>query len=111
VGYLDNAQKPIVCGVNGIALGGGTELALLTDILVCSEDARFGLPELKLGLIPGLGGTQRFPRIVGKSNAMKYILTSDVISAQRAYELGVVSDVFKKEELHQKTLQLATQIS
>jgi enoyl-CoA hydratase/carnithine racemase len=66
---------------------------------------------MKLGLIPGIGGTQRFPRIVGKSNAMRYILTGDMVPAQRAYELGIVSDVFKKEELHQKTLHLATQIS
>jgi enoyl-CoA hydratase/carnithine racemase len=100
-----------VCGVNGVALGGGAELALLTDVLVCSEEARFGLPELKLGLIPGIGGTQRFPRAVGKANAMRYILTSDLLPAQRAYEMGIVSDIFKKEELHQKTLHLATQIS
>ena len=66
-------------------MGGGAELALLTDILVCSEEARFGLPELKLGLIPGIGGTQRFPRTVGKANAMKYILTSDLLPATRAY--------------------------
>jgi enoyl-CoA hydratase len=61
------------------------ELALLTDVLVCSEEARFGLPELKLGLIPGIGGTQRLPRIAGKVNAMRYILTSEFIVAKRAY--------------------------
>lgn len=73
-----------MCGVNGVALGGGMELALLTDVLVCSEEARFGLPELKLGLIPGIGGTQRLPRLIGKSNAMRYILTSDFIPAKKA---------------------------
>lgn len=86
-----------MCGVNGVALGGGAELALLTDVLVCSEDARFGLPEVKLGLIPGIGGTQRFARSVGKYNAMRYILTGDLIPAQKALEFGLVSEVFKKE--------------
>lgn len=77
-------------------MGGGFEMALLTDILVCADNARFGLPELKLGLIPGIGGTQRLTKIVGKINAMKYILTSEFIPAKRAYELGIVSDVFAK---------------
>ena len=86
-------------------------MALLTDILVCADNARFGLPELKLGLIPGIGGTQRLTKIVGKINAMKYILTSEFIPAKRAYELGIVSDVFAKEELHDKTLDIARQIS
>ena len=66
-------------------------MALLTDIIVAADNARFGLPELKLGLIPGIGGTQRLTRTVGKSNAMRYILTSDFIPAKRAYELGIVS--------------------
>lgn len=79
-----------------MALGGGFEMALLSDIIVCADNARFGLPELKLGLIPGIGGTQRLTRIAGKINAMRYILTSDLIPAQRAYELGLVSDVFPK---------------
>lgn len=109
--YSGRTTKPIISGVNGVALGGGFEMALLTDILVCSDNARFGLPELKLGLIPGIGGTQRLTRIVGKINAMKYILTSDFIPAQRAYEMGIVSDVYPKEELHLKTLELARVIS
>lgn len=79
-------------------------MALLTDIVVCADNARFGLPELKLGLIPGIGGTQRLARIAGKMNAMRYILTSEFIPAQRAYELGIVSDIYPKAELHAKTL-------
>jgi enoyl-CoA hydratase/carnithine racemase len=71
-------------------------LTLLTDIIVAADNARFGLPELKLGLIPGIGGTQRLTRIIGKTNAMRYILSSDLIPAQRALDLGIVTDVFPK---------------
>lgn len=97
--------------MNGVAFGSGCQMALMGDIVVCSEDAVFGLPELRIGLIPGLGGTQRLARIAGKVNAMRYILTSDSITAQRAYELGMVSDIFPREQLHLKTLDMARVIS
>lgn len=82
---LTNLKKVLIGGVNGVALGGGLELALFTDILICSEEARFGLPELKLGLIPGMAGTQRLAKIVGRTLANRYILTSDFFDASRAY--------------------------
>ena len=71
-------------GVNGVALGGGLEVVLASDIVVAASDARIGLPEMRLGLIPGLAGTQRFAKLAGKNNAMRYILTSDFLNAQQA---------------------------
>lgn len=76
-----SVRKPIVCGCNGVSLGGGLELALFSDIIICSEEARFGLPELKLGLIPGIGGTQALAKLIGRTNAMRYILTSENFNA------------------------------
>jgi enoyl-CoA hydratase len=106
------SKKPIIAGVNGLALGGGFELALLCDVILCSKDAQFGLPEVKLGLIPGIGGTQRFPKVVGKYTAMRYILTGDLIPADRALQLHLVSEVHPDlETLHKEAKALGSRIA
>ena len=88
---LERMGKPVVAAVNGYALGGGMELALACHLRVASDKARFGLPEVKLGIIPGYGGTVRLPRIVGRGRALELILTGEMISAERAHEMGLVN--------------------
>jgi enoyl-CoA hydratase len=96
---LERMGKPVVAAVNGYALGGGMELALSCHLRVASENARFGLPEVKLGIIPGYGGTVRLPRIVGRGRALELILTGEMIDARRAYEIGLVNRVVASDEL------------
>jgi len=96
---LENMPKPVVAAVNGFALGGGCELAMACHLRVASETAQFGLPEVKLGLIPGYGGTQRLPRLVGRGIATEMILTADYVPAQRAYETGLVNRVVPQAEV------------
>lgn len=108
---LENLTKPTIAAVNGFALGGGCELSMACDIRVASEKAKFGQPEVGLGITPGFGGTQRLPRIVGLSNAMELILTAKTISAAQAKELGLVSHVYAPEELMDKALELANAIA
>ena len=99
---LENLSKPVIAAVNGFALGGGCELAMSCDIRIASEKAKFGQPEVGLGITPGFGGTQRLPRIVGISKAMELILTAKVIGAAEAKEIGLVSQVYAPEELMDK---------
>jgi enoyl-CoA hydratase len=103
--------KPVIAMINGFCLGGGCELAMSCDIRVASEKARFGQPEIKLGLIPGGGGTQRLPRLVGLGNALRLILSGDMIGAAEAKEIGLVEMVFSADELRAKTLELAERIA
>jgi enoyl-CoA hydratase len=95
---LERMGKPVVAAVNGYALGGGMELALACHLRVASEKARFGLPEVKLGIIPGYGGTVRLPRIVGRGRALELILTGEMVGADRALEMGLVNKVVAPEE-------------
>lgn len=97
--YIANFPKPIIAAVNGYALGGGLELALAAHIRIASENARFGLPEVTLGLIPGYGGTQRLPELIGKGRAIEMIVTADMIDSQRALSYGLVNSVVSQDEL------------
>lgn len=103
--------KPVIAMINGFCLGGGCELAMSCDLRVASDRARFGQPEINLGLIPGGGGTQRLPRLVGLGQAMRLILTGDMIGAEEALRLGLVELVVPHEDLRTKTLELAGKIA
>lgn len=108
---IENLKKPVIAAVNGFALGGGLELAMACHIRYASENAKLGLPEVTLGLIPGYGGTQRLPKLVGKGLANEMIFSAKMISADRAKETGLVNEVFSQEELLSKTKELAQAIS
>ena len=108
---MERFSKPFVAAVNGYALGGGCELAMLADIVIAGDTAKFGLPELRLGLFPGLGGTQRFIREVGKSVAMKVILAAEFIDAEEAHRLGLVAEVVPAAETISRATALATKIA
>ena len=107
---LENFPKPVIAAVNGFALGGGCELSMACDIRLASEKARFGQPEVGLGITPGFAGTQRLPRIVGVSKAMELILTAKTIKADEAKAIGLVSEVYPAEELMPKAMELAQAI-
>lgn len=96
---IELSRKPIIAAVNGFALGGGCELALACHLRVVSENAKFGLPEVKLGIIPGYGGTLRLPRIVGKGRALELMLSAEMIDAQEAYRIGLANRVVPQAEL------------
>ena len=108
---LENFPKPVIAAVNGFALGGGCELSMACDIRLASEKAKFGQPEVGLGITPGFGGTQRLPRLVGTARAMELILTARHINAARAREIGLVSEVYPPEDLMDKALELAGAIA
>lgn len=108
---IEEMTKPVVAAVNGYALGGGCELAMACHLRVASENAIFGQPEVNLGILPGYGGTQRLPRLVGRGIALELILTGERISAQRAYEIGLANRVVTQEELLETSKKLILAIS
>jgi enoyl-CoA hydratase len=103
--------RPVIAAVNGFALGGGCELAMACDIRLASEKAKFGQPEINLGIIPGYGGTQRLSRLVGRGKAMELILTGNMMDAAEAYRIGLVNEVYTPEELMDKAFELAKMIN
>jgi enoyl-CoA hydratase len=108
---IEDCPKPVIAAVNGFALGGGCELALACHMRVASENAKFGLPEVTLGLIPGYGGTQRTTQLIGKGKAFELILTGDMISAPEALEAGLVNHVVIKAELIPKATEILKKIA
>lgn len=108
---IEEFEKPVIAAINGVALGGGLEIALCCDIRIASEGARFGLPEIKLGVIPAAGGTQRLPRLIGEARAKELILTADLVDAETALRFGIVSRVLPQTELITEALQLAQRIA
>ncbi len=108
---IDSFPKPVIAMVNGFCLGGGNELALACDLRVCSPKAKFSQPEINLGIMPGGGGTQRLPRLIGEGRSMEIMLTGDMIDAETAYKFGLVNHVYEVEELEAKTMELAATIA
>ena len=104
---LEASRLPVVAAVNGFALGGGCEIALACDLRICSANARFGQPEIKLGLIPGWGGTQRLPRLVGRGRALEMLLTGEQVDSARALAWGLVTRVVPPADLRREALVLA----
>jgi enoyl-CoA hydratase len=104
-------KKPIIAAVAGFALGGGCELAMACDMIIAAENSKFGQPEIKLGIMPGAGGTQRLPRLIGKNLAMEMVLTGDFISASEAYRIGLVNKVVPTELLMYEAEKLANSIA
>jgi enoyl-CoA hydratase len=107
---VENLGKPVIAAINGFALGGGCETAMACTIRVASEHAKFGQPEVKLGLIPGGGGTQRLPRLVGKGRALQIILSGEIISAQEAYRIGLVNEVVPAADVITRAVAILNQI-
>lgn len=107
---IENMPQVVIAAVNGYALGGGCELSMACDIRLASTNAKFGQPEVGLGIIPGFAGTQRLPRLVGKGIAKELIFTTDMIGAKEAYRIGLVNKVYEQEELIQKAIELAQKI-
>lgn len=108
---IENLDKPVIAAVNGFALGGGCELAMACDIRIASEYAKFGQPEVNLGVIPGFGGTQRLPRLVGKGIAKQLIFTGDIIDAETALRIGLVNKIVTAENLIDDTIMMAQKIA
>lgn len=109
--FIENFDKPVIAAVNGFALGGGCELALSCHFRIASENAKFGQPEVNLGIIPGYGGTQRLTRLINSGRAMEMILTGDMVDANEAYRIGLVNKVFPLTDLMSKAWEMAQKIS
>ncbi|PHR70739.1 MAG: enoyl-CoA hydratase [Lutibacter sp.] len=109
--FVENLSTPVIAAINGFALGGGLELAMSAHFRIASDNARMGLPEVSLGVIPGYGGTQRLPQLVGKGKAMELIMTANMMNAEEAKEYGLVNYVVSQEELVPLAEKLATKIS
>jgi enoyl-CoA hydratase len=108
---IETCGKPVIAAIQGFALGGGCELAMACTIRIASEGARLGQPEVKLGLVPGYGGTQRLPRLVGKGAALKLLLTGDMVDAEEAFRIGLVDEVVPAEALMPRAETLARAIA
>lgn len=108
---IENSGKPIIAAINGFALGGGLELAMACHLRIASENAKFGLPEVSIGVIPGYGGTQRLPHLVGKGKAMEMILTAEMIDAKEAHRINLVNQLVSSSELMNTCMKLAHKIS
>ncbi|MES2635166.1 MAG: enoyl-CoA hydratase-related protein [Pseudomonadota bacterium] len=106
-----SCTKPVIAAVRGYALGGGCELALLCDMVVASETARFGQPEIRIGIIPGGGGTQRLVAAIGKHRAMKYLLTGAMFSGREAFEMGLASEAVPDDQVDARAVELAREIA
>ena len=109
--FIEKMHKPVIAAVNGYALGGGLELALACDFIYASDRAKLGLPEVTLGVIPGFGGTQNLPRLIGPNKAREMIFSGKIITAQEAKEWGLVNEVFPSQELQAKVTEVALAIA
>lgn len=108
---IEQMRKPVIAAVNGFALGGGCELALVCDVILASTKARFGLPEVSLGVIPGFGGTQRLARLIGRNAAKHWVMTGDVYSAEEAQRIGLVYQLHEPADLLEAALQIARKMA
>ncbi len=108
--FVENLGTPVIAAVNGFALGGGLELAMASHFRIASDNAKMGLPEVSLGVIPGYGGTQRLPQLVGKGKAMEMVMTAGMIGAEEAHQCGLVNHVTTQEELLPLAYKLASKI-
>lgn len=108
---IESLPQPVIAAINGFALGGGLELAMACDIRLAGENARFGQPEVNLGIPAGFGGTQRLPRLVGSGRASEILLTAELLDAQEALRMGLVNRVYPKEELQEQALAMARKIA
>lgn len=109
--FIEDLTKPVIAAVNGFALGGGCELAMACDIRLASDSARFGQPEVNLGVIPGFGGTQRLSRLVGKGRAKELLFSGDIIDAQEAWRIGLVNRVVPQDQLLHAAKEMARKIA
>ena len=108
---IQDLDRPVTAAVNGYSLGGGTEIAIACDFIYASENARFGFPEVTLGIFPGFGRTQRLPRLIGKGKAKELLMTGSMVTAQEAYQMGIVNRVFPHASLMEETKKVALQIA
>jgi enoyl-CoA hydratase len=108
---IENAPQPVIAAINGFALGGGCELALACDMRFASDNAKFGQPEVNLGVVPGFGGTQRLPRLIGKGLANELLFTGNIIDSVEALRIGLINRIYSQEELQAACMQIATTIA